>query len=601
MSNTSTKEKPTFLAGRANYLDERLGVAGILKEFGRKVFPDHWSFMLGEVAMYSFVVLVISGTFLTFFFQPSMAEVVYDGVYGPLKGAEMSIAYASSLDISCEIRGGMLMRQVHHWSALLFVAAAGLHMLRVFFTGAFRKPREINWLVGFFLFVLAMAGGFTGYSLPDDLLSGNGLRIIDGMLKGVPFVGSYVSSLLFGGEFPGHDIVARLYSLHIMIIPALIILLLAVHLFMVVIHKHTHYSGPGRKDTNVVGYPLAPVYVAKAGGFFFIVFGVIMLISATFTINPIWNYGAYDPSPVSAGTQPDWYIGWLDGALRLAPSHWEIVALGGTWSFNILVPLVISLVFLAVVAAYPFIEKWVTGDDREHHVLDRPRNAPVRTAIGVAGVTFYAVLWAGAATDLIATHFMVSLNHVLLTMQILLIVGPVLAFWVTKRIALALQRKDREIVLHGRESGRIVRLPHGEFLEVHEPLDKYEMYKLVDFKGYVPTLARPNADGKITVSARIRASLSKFYFQDRVAPVTQLELDEANHDHAAELQQAPAQKPMKAVAAAKNSAAKKPAAKKPVSKKAAAKTAVAKKTVKKVAAKPAAKKPATKKATPKKK
>jgi len=210
MSNTSTKEKPTFLAGRANYLDERLGVAGILKEFGRKVFPDHWSFMLGEVAMYSFVVLVISGTFLTFFFQPSMAEVVYDGVYGPLKGAEMSIAYASSLDISFEIRGGMLMRQVHHWSALLFVAAAGLHMLRVFFTGAFRKPREINWLVGFFLFVLAMAGGFTGYSLPDDLLSGNGLRIIDGMLKGVPFVGSYVSSLLFGGEFPGHDIVARL-------------------------------------------------------------------------------------------------------------------------------------------------------------------------------------------------------------------------------------------------------------------------------------------------------------------------------------------------------------------------------------------------------
>jgi ubiquinol-cytochrome c reductase cytochrome b subunit len=221
-------------------------------------------------------------------------------------------------------------------------------------------------------------------------------------------------------------------------------------------------------------------------------------------------------------------------------------------------------------------------------------------------VTFYAVLWAGAATDLIATHFMVSLNHVLLTMQILLLVGPVLAFWVTKRIALALQRKDREIVLHGRESGRIVRLPHGEFLEVHEPLDKYEMYKLVDFKGYVPTLARPNADGKITVSARIRASLSKFYFQDRVAPVTQLELDEANHDHAAELQQAPAQKPLKALAAAKKPAAKKtvtkkPSAKKPVAKKAAAKTAVAKKTVKKVAAKPAAKKPATKKATPKKK
>lgn len=599
MSDTATKQKKgSFLAGRANYLDERMGVAGILKEFGRKVFPDHWSFMLGEVAMYSFVVLLISGTFLTFFFQPSMVEVVYDGAYGPLKGAEMSIAYASSLDISFEVRGGLLMRQVHHWSALLFVAAAGLHMLRVFFTGAFRKPREINWLVGFFLFVLGMAGGFTGYSLPDDLLSGNGLRIIDGMIKGIPVIGSYASSLLFGGEFPGHVVVARLYSLHIMIIPALIILLLAVHLFMVVIHKHTHYSGPGRKDTNVVGYPLAPVYVAKAGGFFFIVFGVIMLISATFTVNPIWNYGGYDPSPVSAGTQPDWYIGWLDGALRLVPSGWEFVALGGTWSMNILVPLAVSLLFLALVAAYPFIEKWVTGDDREHHVLDRPRNAPVRTAIGAAGVTFYAVLWAGAATDLIATHFMVSLNLVLISMQILLIVGPIVAFWVTKRIALALQRKDREIVLHGRESGRIVRLPHGEFMEVHEPLDKYEMYKLVDFKSYVPTLARPNADGKITVAARIRASLSKFYFQDRVAPVTQLELDEANHAHAHAPADAVAEsKPMKQLAAApkKPAAPRKPAAaKKPASpKKPAAKKAATKK--------PAATKSTVKKNTPKKK
>ncbi len=574
----STKEKGSFLANRANYFDERVGVAGILKEFGRKVFPDHWSFMLGEVALYSFVVLLISGTFLTFFFQPAMTPVIYDGVYGPLKGAEMSIAYASTLDISFEVRGGLLMRQVHHWSALLFVAASGLHMMRVFFTGAFRKPREINWLVGFFLFVLGMGGGFTGYSLPDDLLSGNGLRIIDGMLKGVPVIGSSVSSLLFGGEFPGEQIVARLYSLHIMIIPALIILFLAVHLFMVVIHKHSHYPGPGRKDTNVVGYPLMPVYVAKAGGFFFIVFGVIMLISSTFTINPVWNYGGYDPSPVSAGTQPDWYIGWLDGALRLAPSHMEFTALGGTWSWNILLPLLVGVLFLVVVGAYPFIEKWITGDEREHHVLDRPRNAPVRTAIGAAGVTFYAVLWAGAATDLIATQFKMSLNQVLTSFQILLIVGPIAAFWITKRTALSLQRKDREIVLHGRETGRIIRMPHGEYIEVHEPLDKYEMYKLVEYKSYQPTLARPNSDGKITLKARMRASLSKFYFQDRVSPVGQLELDAAHHDHAPVIEEAPKKK---ASPAAKKTAAK-PAAKK-------------------AAAKPAAKKPAAKKAAPKKK
>ena len=533
--STVPAKKNGFLAGTANYVDERVGVAGILKEFGRKIFPDHWSFMLGEVALYSFLVLLLSGTFLTFFFNPSMAETIYQGSYAPLKGAHMSVAYSSSLDISFEVRGGLLMRQVHHWSALLFVAAAGLHMLRVFFTGAFRKPRELNWVVGFVLFVLGMAAGFTGYSLPDDLLSGNGLRIIDGMMKGIPVIGTSISTGLFGGEFPGTAIVSRLYSLHIMLVPALILVFLALHLFMLVIHKHTHYSGPGKKDTNVVGYPLMPVYVAKAGGFFFIVFGVIMLIATFFTINPIWNYGGYDPSPVSAGTQPDWYIGWLDGALRLAPTGIEFMVGNYTVSTNILLPLVISLVFLAAVAIYPFIENWVTGDKREHHVLDRPRNAPTRTAIGAAGVTFYAVLWAGASTDLIATNFKMSLNQVLVSMQISLIILPFVAFFVTKRLCIALQRKNREIAIHGRESGRIVRLPHGEYIEVHEPLDPHDLYKLVDFKDYKPTLARPNEQGKITVAARLRSSLSKFYFEDRIAPATQTEIDEAAH-HAHEIE-----------------------------------------------------------------
>jgi ubiquinol-cytochrome c reductase cytochrome b subunit len=531
-TTVETKKQGGALAATANYLDERVGVGGILKNFGRKVFPDHWSFMLGEVALYSFVILLISGTFLTFFYQPAMTEVIYDGAYVPLKGAQMSIAYASSLDISFEIRGGMLMRQAHHWSALLFVAAAGLHMLRVFFTGAFRKPREINWLVGFMLFILGMAAGFTGYSLPDDLLSGNGLRIIDGMIKGIPVIGTTTSSFLFGGEFPGTEIVARLYGLHILLVPALILIFIAIHLFMVIIHKHTHYSGPGRTDENVVGYPLMPVYVAKAGGFFFIVFGVVMAISATFTINPIWNYGPYDPSPVSAGTQPDWYIGWLDGALRLAPSNLDVSIFGYTYPFGVLIPLVGSLVFLGLVAIYPFVEAWVTGDKREHHVLDRPRNAPVRTAIGAAGVTFYGVLWAAASTDLIAVFFQMSLNHVLTVMQIMLVAGPFAAYIITKRTCLALQRKDREIVLHGRETGRIVRLPHGEYIEVHEPLDKFEMYKLVDFKDYRPTVVRPNKYGKITVGTRLRAALSRVYFEDRIAPVTQTELNEAqSHDH----------------------------------------------------------------------
>jgi ubiquinol-cytochrome c reductase cytochrome b subunit len=538
MTNTTetsaTDSKPGFVGGAANYLDERLSVSAVLKGFGRKVFPDHWSFMLGEVALYSFVILVLSGTFLTFFYQPSMAEVHYDGSYAPLKGAQMSIAYASSLDISFDIRGGLIMRQVHHWAALLFVAAAGLHMLRVFFTGAFRKPRELNWVVGFLLFLMGMGAGFTGYSLPDDLLSGNGLRIIDGMIKGIPVIGTAFSSGFFGGEFPGTEVVARLYSLHIMILPALIIVLIGVHLMMVIIHKHTHYSGPGRTDDNVVGYPLMPVYVAKAGGFFFLVFGVVAAIAATFTINPIWNYGPYDPSPVSAGTQPDWYIGWLDGALRLAPSGWDISIFGYVIPMGVMVPLIVSLLFLALVAVYPFIENWVTKDKREHHVLDRPRNAPTRTAIGAAGVTFYAVLWAGASTDLIATNFQMSLNQVLVAMQIMLLIGPGIAYFVTKRACIALQNKDREVVLHGRETGRVVRLPHGEYIEVHETVDKYELWKLVDYKDYQPVLARPDSNGKISLGNRLRSAVSKIYFEDRIAPVSKAEYELAHADHAPE-------------------------------------------------------------------
>ncbi|MDP1788739.1 MAG: cytochrome b, partial [Rhodoglobus sp.] len=311
--------KGSFTSRTANYLDERTSISGLVKELGRKIFPDHWSFMLGEVALYSFVVILLSGTFLTFFFQASMVPVIYEGAYAPLKGIEMSAAMSSTLDISFDIRGGLLMRQVHHWAALLFVASTGLHMLRVFFTGAFRKPREINWIIGFVMFVLAMAEGFTGYSLPDDLLSGNGLRIIDGMVKGIPIVGTWISYLLFGGEFPGTDIVGRLYTLHILLLPATLVAALGVHMLLLIVNKHTQFAAPGATNDNVVGVPIMPVFAAKAGGFFFIVFGVIMLIASTFTINPIWTYGPYDPSPVSAGTQPDWYIGFADGALRLVP------------------------------------------------------------------------------------------------------------------------------------------------------------------------------------------------------------------------------------------------------------------------------------------
>ncbi len=534
-TSTSKAVAPTrgsrFTAAAANYLDERTSISGITKELGRKIFPDHWSFMLGEVALYSFIAILLSGTFLTFFFEPTMTQVEYDGSYVPLQGIQMSAAYASTLDITFDIRGGLLMRQVHHWGALLFVAAIGLHMLRVFFNGSFRKPRELNWVIGFVLFVLAMGEGFTGYSLPDDLLSGNGLRIIDGMVKGVPLIGTWISYLLFGGEFPGEVIIPRLYALHILLLPAILVAALGLHLLLMVINKHTQYAGPGRTNDNVVGVPIMPNFAAKAGGFFFVVFGVIVLISSFFTINPIWNYGPYDPSPISAGTQPDWYIGFADGALRLIPPGLEFVLFGHTWTFSLLIPMVVLGVFLVAVALYPFLEAWITGDKREHHITERPRNAPTRTAIGAAGVTFYAVLWAAAASDVIATHFHLTIEAVTHSLQALVILGPIVAYFVAKRSCLALQKKDREIALHGYESGRIVRLPGGRYHEVHKELDDYERWRLVDYLDYKPLMVRPDSRGRISPMQRVRAVFSRWFFEDRISPATRAELESGDDHH----------------------------------------------------------------------
>jgi ubiquinol-cytochrome c reductase cytochrome b subunit len=252
--------------GAANFIDERTGAAKWMKKTLTKVFPDHWSFMLGEIVMYSFVILLLSGTFLTFWFDPSMKEVEYEGSYEPLSGVKMSAAYASTLNISFDVRGGLLMRQIHHWAALIFMAAMVIHMMRVFFTGAFRKPRELNWIIGVALLTLGIVEGFLGYSLPDDLLSGTGIRIAEAIIQAIPVVGSYLAYFAFGGAFPGEVFIQRIYTVHILLIPGIMLALITAHLMLVWYQKHTQYPGPGRTEKNVVGYPLMPVYMAKAGG-----------------------------------------------------------------------------------------------------------------------------------------------------------------------------------------------------------------------------------------------------------------------------------------------------------------------------------------------
>jgi ubiquinol-cytochrome c reductase cytochrome b subunit len=535
-SSTRRGKKPVGQRA-AEWTDPRLGLYKLAKSNLRKIFPDHWSFMLGEIALYSFVILILTGVYLTLFFHPSMNEVVYHGPYAPLQGVRMSEAYSSTLHISFEVRGGLLIRQIHHWAALIFIAAMIVHMMRVFFTGGFRKPREINWLFGWTLLFLGMFTGFTGYSLPDDLLSGTGIRFADGAVLATPVVGSYLSFFLFGGEFPGHDIVSRFYSIHILLLPGLMAGLLTAHLILVFYHKHTQWPGAGKTEKNVVGMPLLPIYTAKAGGFFFLVFGVIAAIAATVSINPIWSMGPYRPDQVSTGAQPDWYMGFSEGLIRVMPG-WEINAWGHTLVLGVFIPLMIFPVVLAAIAVYPFIEAWVTGDKNEHHILDRPRNRPVRTGFGVAWLTLYFVLLIGGGNDLWATHFHLSLNAITWFVRIGFFVAPVVAFLVTKRICLGLQRRDRDKVLHGRETGIIKRLPHGEYIEVHEPISQEQRHILTAHTQPRPIDPGPEVDEngverKLSPVAKARAKLSRGFYGEhsQIPKPTAEEYEEITSGH----------------------------------------------------------------------
>lgn len=524
----------------ANWADERLGLGTAMKKNLRKVFPDHWSFMLGEIALWSFVILLLTGVFLTLWFDPSMTEVQYDGSYDPLRGVHMSSAMASTMEISFDVRGGLLMRQMHHWAAMIFIASMMIHMLRVYVTGAFRKPRELNWVIGCLLLLLGTIEGFTGYSLPDDLLSGTGVRAADGFMKASPVVGTYMSFFLFGGEFPGDAIIPRFYAMHILLIPGILLALVAAHMLLLVYHKHTQWPGPGRTEQNVVGYPMLPVYMAKAGGFFFIVFGVVALLGGLFSLNPVWKYGPYDPSKVTAGSQPDWYMGWPDGLLRIIPA-WETHLWGITISWNVMLPiLVMPPLMLMVLMALPFLEAWITGDKREHHLLQRPRNAPTRTAIMAALMTFYGLAWAAGGNDIIAIKMHLSINQITYFMRAAVFIGPVIAFIITRRWCISLQRHDEGKLLHGYESGVLVRSPEGAYAEKHLPLPVEKAYALTARDNdpepeKVEDIESSGLAGRQVRLRKLRARLQALFFADNVQKPTAEELHDAQHHSEHEL------------------------------------------------------------------
>ncbi|WP_017573851.1 cytochrome bc1 complex cytochrome b subunit [Nocardiopsis halotolerans] len=524
---SKTTQAPKALRGVGNFIDDRFHLAKTGEKNLRKVFPNHWSFMLGEIALYSFIILLLTGVFLTLWFKPSMMEIVYDGSYERLQGVMMSEAYASTLHITFDVRGGLLIRQIHHWAALIFVAALVVHALRVFFTGAFRKPREINWLIGVAIFALAMVEGLFGYSLPDDLPSGMGVRILQGVMLALPLVGPYVSMFLFGGEFPGEDIISRLYMLHILLIPALLLGLIVAH-FMILWHqKHTQYPGTGRTDKTVVGTPMFPAFAVKAGGFFFFTFAVIAGLSAFVQINPIHLFGPFTPTSITSGLQPDWYMGFMEGSLRIFPNWFDLTIFGYALPTAVLVPgLVVPGLIFGGLAAWPFIEQWITGDKRAHNVADRPRNAPVRTGVGAAGVTFYGVLWLAGSNDIISETFSIELYVSTYIFRVLAIVGPILAFFIAKRVCLGLQRRDREMLEHGYESGTIQQLPSGEFIEVHKP-NSDGMVDILESKPTITSTALADdadTDDKGVEnpearkgSGKLRRALARWYTKDNVS------------------------------------------------------------------------------------
>ena len=442
-STGSQHRKDRLLTRRtARWIDSRTGSASLAREALGKVFPDHWSFMIGEIALYSFFVLLATGTYLTFFFHPGTNVVTYEGRYAPLRGVHMSEAYQSAVNLSFDVRAGLVMRQIHHWAALLFIAAIVVHLGRIFFTGAFRKPRELNWMIGITMLILAIFNGFAGYSLLDDQLSGTGLRIAYSITLSIPLAGTWLASFLFGGKFPGPDIINRLYVIHILLIPALLVALLVAHLGLVVRHKHTQFGGAGRREDNVVGERVWPSFAFKSIGLMLLTASLLSLLGGLAQINPIWLYGPFEPSNVSSASQPDWYMGWADGALRLWPG-WETRAFG----FEIPAPfypaVLLASITFGLLYAWPFLEARFTEDRDTHHLLDRPRDRPVRTSMGVATLVFYSVLTLAASSDVTSTTFGLSVNAVLRSFRVLAIFAPPIAAAISYKLCTDLQARDR--------------------------------------------------------------------------------------------------------------------------------------------------------------
>ena len=434
-----------MLRGLVRFIDQRSGAAPFIQKTLRYLFPDHWSFLLGEVALYAFIVLVATGVYLTFFFEPSLARTTYHGAYEPLRGVPMSEAYRSVVDISFKYKAGLLIRQTHHWAADVFVAAIIVHLLRIFFTGAFRKPRELTYLIGLIMLFTTLLEGYLGYSMVDDLLSGMGLAIGYAVALSIPGIGGNLAMGIWGAPYPGDPTFeSRMYVTHVFILPVVIGTLIAIHLTLVASRHHTQF-GRRRRHANrrIVGVPTFPGQTPRSLGLLFSVAALLFLLGGLVQINPIWQWGPYETALGTNGAQPDWYLGWLIGALRLVPSF-DLVIGGRTivpnpfWG-GALFPLIV----LIVLALVPWAERRLTGDRGYHNVLDRPRDAPGRTAFGAGFLTWVFLVFVSGSADRAYVFFNLSYVGQIWFYRIASLVAPFVVFFITRRICRELQLAEQ--------------------------------------------------------------------------------------------------------------------------------------------------------------
>jgi cytochrome b-561 len=398
-----------------------------------KAFPAEDSYLLGEIAAFCFLLLILTGLFLGFFFEPSISEVEYEGSVAQYQGEEMPEAFVSVLNITYDVPFGMLIRRMHHWAAHLFVASIGLHMLRVFFTGAYRNPREINWVVGSGLAGLTMFAAYTGYALPFDEFASTAAGIGYNVAISVPIIGDALGQIVFGGDFPSTATIPRLYFLHVLVLPLAIAGLLGLHLLILIRQKHTEAPREadveGREpvdredDSVVVGLPMVPNQAAVSAVVFFLTLATLSLLAGFLPVHNIAEYGPSDPASTPSLVMPDWFLMWGYGFLKLTPSWMSFDVLGIHLSSEFIGGLVLPGLVFAAVVAWPFVDY----ESEPTHFGADPLERPFQTAVGVAGVVFI-MLASIAGMDVIVADVLDTSTAVLRPyLTLLVIAGPIAA------------------------------------------------------------------------------------------------------------------------------------------------------------------------------